>query len=241
MRVVNRYVGVEGGHLGNFTYRTLRDFYPEYCDLNVEIDAYEGTMRERFIAILEDLPPREQARVLRGAIERFPLDGAEAPDTRTSLLADELAALARRLEGIEVDGVNPATRRVDVTQAIADTEILLKSAGGAPVSVDRVHTALHAYLMSLCDDQSIPYEDRPTMAKLVKLLRSAHPSLRSSDTASRAQDVLQSLAQAFDALNPIRNSASMAHPNDGLLDEPEAQLIVNAGRTIMAYLNARLA
>ncbi len=28
MRLVNRYVGVEAGNLGNFSYRTHRQFYP---------------------------------------------------------------------------------------------------------------------------------------------------------------------------------------------------------------------
>ena len=32
----------------------------------------------------------------------------------------------------------------------------------------------------------------------------------------------------------------MAHPNDGLLDAAEAQLVINAGRTILTYLDTRL-
>lgn len=31
LRVVNRYIGVEGGYLVGFSYRTHADFYPEYC------------------------------------------------------------------------------------------------------------------------------------------------------------------------------------------------------------------
>jgi hypothetical protein len=33
IKIVNRYIGVEGGYLGDFTYRNHREFYPEYCDL----------------------------------------------------------------------------------------------------------------------------------------------------------------------------------------------------------------
>ena len=32
-RIVNRYIGVSGGYLGDFSYRTHADFYPEYWGL----------------------------------------------------------------------------------------------------------------------------------------------------------------------------------------------------------------
>jgi hypothetical protein len=241
IRIVNQYIGVSDGYLGNFSYRTHADFYAEYCDIDIDPNKLDGTTRERFIAILGAQEPRTQARIVRGVLARFPVGASDAPSSRTPELAGEINQIAKRLEGIEVAGITPTSRRADVAQAIADVDTLLKSAGGAPVSVDRVHTSLHAYLLSLCDDQSIAYPELPTMAKLVKLLRTAHPRLVAADkAAANAQDVLQSLAQAFDALNPIRNSASMAHPNRRLLEHAEAALIVNAGRTIIAYLNARL-
>lgn len=42
-RVVNRYIGVAGGYLGDFSYRTHADFYPEYCNLDIDPGGYEGT------------------------------------------------------------------------------------------------------------------------------------------------------------------------------------------------------
>jgi hypothetical protein len=35
--------------------------------------------------------------------------------------------------------------------------------------------------------------------------------------------------------------ASLAHPNECLIGEPEAMLVVNATRTILHYLDAKLA
>ena len=43
MKIVNRYIGVTGGYLGDFSYRTHADFYPEYCDLEIDPHRYEGT------------------------------------------------------------------------------------------------------------------------------------------------------------------------------------------------------
>lgn len=241
MKMVNRYIGVEDGYLGDFSYRTHTDFYPEYCDLDIDPNTIDGTTRERFIEIVSCRSARDQAKIVRGVLERFPPGGEHAPDTRTPGLEAELRQAASRIEGISVEGITPDTLRADVHQAIDDADLLLSSPGGAAVSVDRVHTSLHAFLLALCDENSIDYPDEPTMAKLLKSLRSEHPRLATGDKAALdAQKVLQSFGQAFDALNPIRNSSSMAHPNAGLLDEPEALLIVNAGRTIMAYLDARL-
>ena len=52
MKIVNRYIGVSGGHLGDFSYRTHADFYSEYCDVDVDPYDLDGTTRERFIEIL---------------------------------------------------------------------------------------------------------------------------------------------------------------------------------------------
>jgi hypothetical protein len=32
--IVNQYIGVSGGYLGDFSYRTHAKFYPLYCELD---------------------------------------------------------------------------------------------------------------------------------------------------------------------------------------------------------------
>ena len=64
-KLVNRYIGVNGGYLGDFSYQKHHDFY---LDLDLDIDPfnYDGTTRERFIKILSENPPNVQARILEG-------------------------------------------------------------------------------------------------------------------------------------------------------------------------------
>ena len=62
---VNRYIGVSGGYLGDFSYRTHSEFYAEYCDLDIDPFVYEGTTRERFIEVLEHADPRTRLRSWR--------------------------------------------------------------------------------------------------------------------------------------------------------------------------------
>jgi len=240
MRIVNRYIGVSGGYLGDFSYRTHADFYPEHCDLDIDPYKYEGTTRERFIAILTSLPPRDQARVLRGVIERFPV--GEGPNTRTEAAHNELLEVAHRLEtGGLVAGVVPRITSDVVSLAIGDAEALLHTSG--PTSaVDRIHTSLHGYLMAVCDSAGVAYAPADSMVALFKKLRSGHPKL--VDLGPRAQDiekVLNSCASILDAMLPVRNRASVAHPNTELLGEEEARLVINVGRTLLNYLDAKLA
>ena len=43
MKVVNRYIGMVGGYLGDFPYRTHAEFYRKYCDLDIRTpDAMKG-------------------------------------------------------------------------------------------------------------------------------------------------------------------------------------------------------
>ena len=53
-RFVNDYIGVSGGYLIGFSYTTHYEFYPSYCDLEINVAAYKpGTTSEKFIRILE--------------------------------------------------------------------------------------------------------------------------------------------------------------------------------------------
>jgi hypothetical protein len=39
----------------------------------------------------------------------------------------------------------------------------------------------------------------------------------------------------------VRNNASVAHPNDDLLGRDEARLVVNVARSLLAYLDGKVA
>jgi hypothetical protein len=128
MRVVNRYIGVHAGYLGDFSYRSLEDFYPEYCDLDINPwDYSQGTMREAFIAVLEKSPPDVQAKIVRGVVEKYPAGSSEL---HTVKLHDDLVVAADRLErdgGVPVSG--PAMTSETVRRALDDAEALLGKGG----------------------------------------------------------------------------------------------------------------
>ncbi len=243
MLVVNRWIGGTGGYLGDFSYRTHREFYPEFCNLEIDPDApqYSGTTRDRFITILSSAPPDEQAKIIRGIVERCPIGAPGSPETRTADLKLRLLEIAQRLEaGGAVASPSPQITSAVVSQAIKDAEALIATSG-ALSGVDRVHTSLHGYLLAVCDVAGISYPDDASTTALFKLLRIKHPALQ--DLGARAGDVdrvLMSCATILDALNPLRNRGSMAHPNHALLSPAEAMLVVNVARSLLHYLDARI-
>jgi hypothetical protein len=84
-------------------------------------------------------------------------------------------------------------------------------------------------------------DDQASLTQLFKLLRASPPKFL--HLGSQDKDivrVLNSLANVFDALNTIRNHASVAHPNGNLLDDAEAMLMVNVTRTLFHYLNVKV-
>lgn len=237
MKIVNRYIGVRDGYLGDFTYRTHAEFYPEYCGLDIDPATYPGTTRERFIEILGNQSPRDQAKILRGVIDRFDHDA----DNKTRLeLRPELESWIARLESAPaVELGRPEHTRDVVIRALADADELIRT-NGATSAVDRIHTALHGHVLSLCEEAGIEANHETTTNRALKLLRQNHPGLAAD--GPRAGDItriLGAMATVLD-LNPIRNNASVAHPNEELLDDPEANLAINAARTVFAFLDAKL-
>jgi hypothetical protein len=87
----------------------------------------------------------------------------------------------------------------------------------------------------------MPPDKDPEITRLSKQLRENHPKFNAR--GARADDIAtiqNSLAAIVVGLNPIRNRASLAHPNEILLDAAEAHLVVNCVRTILHYMDAKL-
>jgi hypothetical protein len=53
--------------------------------------------------------------------------------------------------------------------------------------------------------------------------------------------ICRAIGNVLDTLNPIRNNASIAHPNEQLLGLNEAIFVVNSAHTILHYLNSKIA
>jgi abortive infection Abi-like protein len=236
LKLVHKYIGVSSGYLADFSYRTHHEFYIE-LDLDINPSQLLGTTKERFIQILTENSPEIQARILKGVLARFPVGSSPL---RTKERAEEVEIWIARLTGApRVDAPDLRVTSEVVQRALRDAEHLLRT-NGATSGVDRVHTALHGYCIALCLESGIEAADEAGMTELFKLLSQRHPAF--GDMGPRKEDVLRilrALAVILDALNPLRNKTSVAHPNAELLPEPEAMLAINCARSILHYLDQK--
>ena len=150
-----------------------------------------------------------------------------------------LHSLQAELSGLAVPEVMPTGSQAALL-ALADAQALLDSRG--PTSaVDRVHTGLHGFLKGACSDAGLSCAPDATANQLLKLLLESHPSLQ--ELGPRGQEVrklVRSSASIVDAMGTLRNRASLAHPNEELLDHDEALLVINLGRSLLRFLDAKL-
>lgn len=238
LTIVNRYIGVNGGYLGDFSYRTHADFYPEFCQID-DIDPYtlEGTTRERFIDIISSESPVRQVKIIRGIIQRFPIDANPRPDTRDAQLRSQLLGWADSLElDANVDLPSLHTLPDIAKLALEDAEILIRQERISN-AVDRLHTALHDYLIRLCESQAISVQEREGIPSLFKKLRGDGLCLQSDGVRSQdINSILHGCSIIVGAVDPVRNNATLAHPNPELVQGPEAMLVINTIRTLLRYL-----
>ncbi len=146
--------------------------------------------------------------------------------------------LTTSVVGIEYPEIPPDAAD-NVSKALKDAKQLGSQAGAAN-SIDRIHTALHAYLMQICKNAGINTETNISTARAFKLLRSQHPDLRpEGPRANEITRILRSLATVIDSISTLRNEASLAHDNL-LLEEPEAIVCINAANTVFTYIQNRI-
>lgn len=236
-KLVNKYIGVSGGYLGDFSYRSHHEFYVD-LDLDINPYTYDGTTRERFIKILSERAPQVQARILEGILARFPEGSSHI---RTAAQVAEIRSWIMRLRtGPHVEQPTLRITSEVVERALLDAQELLR-ATSATSGVDRIHTALHGYMLEVCRSANLATVEDAPLTELFKDVRKQHPAFHNlgprSDDITR---VLQAFATILDSFNPLRNKASIAHPNPALLAETEAMLVINTARTILHYLDEKV-
>ena len=247
-QLVEIYLAAEGGYLFGFSYADHERFYTQYCDMAGMVDvaaerAQHGSTRRTFRAILQAATPPNQARIIRGVFAKIPPENLQCEDAaRRVEIAQRLKSVADRLDGNVVPGVETLTTSETVQTALANAEDLLRSSGPA-AAVDRVHTALHGHLKYLCDAARIVVnQELPDARNYLAALINEHPRLQvTGPRREEVKTILRTSMGIVTAVSTIRNNASLAHAADQLLDEHEAMLVINVTKSLLRYLDAKLA
>jgi len=247
VRLVGEWIGKDDGYLGypaslRFSYVTHDEFWMATCNIDANTNGVSETTRRHFTNILAGARPDQQAVVLKAILRRFPVYSTPDPDRPYLRTSTFETVINRWIERLGDDGSEEwdilASANSSVRSALDDAARL-----GYVRGVALLHTTMHGYLYQLCEDADITLEEtNPTMVKLLKALQAEHPALSDNGEGSEhIKAVLRAMAQFLDVLNPIRNNHSAAHPLNDELAEPEAELVYNAVRTLLRYLERRRA
>lgn len=240
-KLIRLYLGVNSGYLGEFSDIVVLEKF--YIRVGVDVDPrpLAGTNREKFEHVLQRSSASEQAAIIRGALKMHPPDDPRC-EGRTQDLHDELLAVAARLEGCAPVAMRRPVVTCDVVEKAIDQAEDLIGKRGFSSAVDRVHTMLHGYLRNVCDDAGIEYGEKQLMSGLFALIRQQHPAFQAAgQREAEMVQIFRSMSSIMDALNPIRNESSMAHPNKELIDAPEAGLVIDLARSILHYVDMKVA
>ena len=109
-----------------------------------------------------------------------------------------------------------------VEEALSDARQLVSSQSSTS-GIDRAHTAFHGYLRAICEEANLSFSEDANIGRLYRIIRDQHPKFQ--NTGPRATDIDQinkTLSSVVSVLNPLRNKASLAHPNKELLAKSES-------------------
>lgn len=209
-------------------------------------DLYEGTngFRDEFYLLYLTVPIDQYLELT----ERYDDPRAKFSYQQIALVVYEISSYYIRFIAVDLDikaGIEPVplptlqTKSDAVERALADSEQLIRTRG-AISGVDRIHTAFHGYLREIAAKLKLQVADDASITHLFRSIRENHPAF--SEKALMADEInriARAMATIIDTLSTIRNRASIAHPNEELLNEPEAMMVINTVRTLLHYLNSK--
>jgi len=245
-RLVNDYIGVSGGYLGDFSYRTHQEFYPYYCDVDIDVSQYEpGTTREKFIRILEEADPPAQARIIRGVLRKYPISHfPPEQQEQKQVLFGEFQEIAARLE--KAAG-SPSDRVVSATLIRFDAEYvsevwahaLQRRTDNPEAAITSARSLLESVCKHILDDLAVTYEESLDLPKLYRMAAEQLNLAPSQHTEQVFKQILGGCQSVVEGLGSLRNKLSDAHGKGRKAVRPSArhaELAVNLAGAMAMFL-----
>ncbi|WP_338592506.1 abortive infection family protein [Paenibacillus sp. Y5S-9] len=233
------YIGGEGGYLGNFTYASHAQFYPMYCAVDIDPNEYEGTTRQRFTRILSEAEPCIQSKILQGVVDKCTLEFFEDRFNEGFLtryefeqkkrINDNILTWISELKGQGLLEAKDLVYNYEFVQETLDQCQTLISQHNCRSAVDRAHTALHGYLKETCKNAGLT-------------LKENNPSILTDYSQSHLpiNQIINAIGKLLENLNEIRNNKTYTHPNEEIIGEEEAKLVINLFRSILNYIDSKI-
>lgn len=110
-------------------------------------------------------------------------------------------------------------------------------------AVDRAHTALHGYMKEICKASELEVLGaHPKIQDYWSEIKSRHPKFNVDvmEYHTPINQVVGTIGKVIDKINDLRNNKTFSHPNDEILGEDEARLVINLSRVFLQYIDSKV-
>lgn len=129
-----------------------------------------------------------------------------------------------------------ASRSGTIQKAVNDATVFIRE-GVFDSAVDRIHTAFHGYLQQLLTEHQMEFGKDDSISSLYSKLYTLYGTIIDPpEVALRVKTILRSGAGLISAVNELRNNNTIAHPNGSLIQEREAQLVIELVKCMVDYI-----
>ena len=237
-KLMERYVGSSRGYLGSFgSHPELLRFYAD-CGVDVIPTDYPGTNKDRFQAILEGAEPSDQAKIIRGILKRHPVRSSETRRRNYTMSFTNLRSVWR--QGKELP-LQPQPTRANSSNAHWERWRRRLGRNGRPPEWTAFTLPFTAISGSYVTGRASSTHRTIASSIFQETAFRPHGPKKSGASPQDTATIAKRFCAVMTVIDPLRNKASYAHPSSGLLDVPEAMLAVNTARTILHYVDAKLA
>ena len=147
----------------------------------------------------------------------------------------ELDLLIEHFQEIEFDELDKSKT---LSKTIEDAEEFIKK-GKYLSAIDRVHTTLHGYLRWRLDSMGIEYNESETLMQLYsKLHNNLNIAPESSEINEIIKTAIRSASGVINSINTARNKHSLSHPNNDIIGNKEAKLLIGLSKFIFDYIES---
>lgn len=235
-RKLERWLGMGGGYVLNFSNRTISEFFHETVQRNIydQRYAFKGDSKaNRMRAFWEVESNHLVSRLIGHLLDLVVGDNIQHTEAE---LADARAIMARLKADTGVAEVAFLAELGD-SRDFEAVAIAVRDAieqGKPAVGLDRLHTFATKYLRSLCEKAGISVDRNKALHALMgEYRRYLHDDGKLESVMTGK--ILKAAAQLFQDFNDVRNDQSLAHDNP-ILNHDEALLIFNTVTSCIRFL-----
>jgi len=247
---LERVLGMGSGYVLDFSNNTFAEFVQDAVGLNPYCGKYDrnGTSKANLLrTIWKDEPDHTVGKLLEHLMtheHRLVVSG------RTDYVRERVsdtdraecwAVITRLRKAAEIDSLPSMTlgNSLESFRLVKQEVETAISENKPEIGIDRLHTFITQYLRLLIQKRSgadVPNSDKPLhslLGEYIKLAQSA--GLIKTEITIR---ILKASISILEALNPIRNDLSLAHPNPSIIPKDEAQLAFTSIIGLVRFLNS---